>query len=107
MAELSWNIHDMKSILYGNSEVKPVAGACAQLTHFFLFKEDTLRSLITCLHKLNLQATSQFNIYLVDVLIQGFENTDMALHYGAMFRECIRHQIVANFLTSAATIKAA
>ncbi|KAL0650684.1 hypothetical protein Bca4012_093375 [Brassica carinata] len=31
----------------------------------------------------------------MDILMDGFENTDLALHYGAMFRECIRHQIVA------------
>ncbi|VVB12742.1 unnamed protein product [Arabis nemorensis] len=42
----------------------------------------------------------QSNLDLSDVLVQGFENTDMALHYGTMFRECIRHQIVANFPTS-------
>jgi calcium binding protein 39 len=118
MAELSRNIRDMKSILYGNSEAEPVAEACAQLTQEF-FKEDTLRLLITCLPKLNLETRKdatqvvanlqrqqvnsrliasdylEANIDLMDVLIEGFENTDMALHYGAMFRECIRHQIVA------------
>jgi hypothetical protein len=31
----------------------------------------------------------------VSVISLRFENTDMALHYGTMFRECIRHQIVA------------
>lgn len=56
MAELSRNIRDMKSILYGNSEAEPVAEACAQLTQEF-FKEDTLRLLITCLPKLNLEVT--------------------------------------------------
>ncbi|CAL9213200.1 unnamed protein product [Arabidopsis halleri] len=41
MAELSRNIRDMKSILYGNSEAEPVAEACAQLTQEF-FKEEIL-----------------------------------------------------------------
>ncbi|KAF3576378.1 hypothetical protein DY000_02030078 [Brassica cretica] len=54
MVELSRNIRDMKSILYGNSEAEPVAEACAQLTQEF-FREDTLRLLITCLPKLNLE----------------------------------------------------
>lgn len=57
MAELSRNIRDMKSILYGNSEAEPVAEACAQLTQEF-FKEDTLRLLITCLPKLNLEVAN-------------------------------------------------
>ncbi|KAL0754250.1 hypothetical protein Bca101_091918 [Brassica carinata] len=34
----------------------------------------------------------------MDILMDGFENTDLALHYGAMFRECIRHQIVAKYV---------
>ncbi|TQD86732.1 hypothetical protein C1H46_027755 [Malus baccata] len=38
------------------------------------------------------------NIDLMDVLIQGYGNTDMALHYGAMLRECIRHQSVARYV---------
>lgn len=57
MAELSRNIRDMKSILYGNSEAEPLAEACAQLTQEF-FKEDTLRLLITCLPKLNLEVAN-------------------------------------------------
>uniref|UniRef100_A0A1J3IYI8 Putative MO25-like protein n=1 Tax=Noccaea caerulescens TaxID=107243 RepID=A0A1J3IYI8_NOCCA len=128
MAELSRNIRDMKSILYGNSEAEPVAEACAQLTQEF-FKEDTLRALITCLPKLNLETRKdatqvvanlqrqqvnsrliasdylEANIDLMDVLIEGFENTDMALHYGAMFRECIRHQIVAKYVLESDHVK--
>ena len=54
MAELSKLIRDMKCILYGNSEAEPVAEACMQLTQEF-FKENTLRLLINCLPKLNLE----------------------------------------------------
>ncbi|KAL6207225.1 hypothetical protein ACLB2K_024469 [Fragaria x ananassa] len=53
--ELSKNIRELKCILYGNSESEPVSEACAQLTQEF-FREDTLRLLITCLPKLNLEA---------------------------------------------------
>ncbi|PPR80457.1 hypothetical protein GOBAR_AA40259 [Gossypium barbadense] len=108
----------LKSILYGNSESEPVSEACAQLTQEF-FRENTLRLLITCLPKLNLEARKdatqvvanlqrqqvnsrliasdylEANLDLLDILIAGYENTDMALHYGAMLRECIRHQTVA------------
>lgn len=54
MTELSKNLRDLKSILYGDSEAEPVAEACAQLTQEF-FRENTLRVLIKCLPKLNLE----------------------------------------------------
>ncbi|XP_010538461.1 PREDICTED: putative MO25-like protein At5g47540 [Tarenaya hassleriana] len=128
MAELSKNIREMKSILYGNSEAEPVTEACAQLTQEF-FKENTLRLLIRCLPKLNLEARKdatqvvanlqrqqvnsrliasdylEANIDLMDILIEGYENTDMALHYGAMLRECIRHQAVAKYVLESQNMK--
>ncbi|KAL0363147.1 UNVERIFIED_CONTAM: putative MO25-like protein [Sesamum calycinum] len=54
MAELSKLIRDLKQVLYGDSESEPVAEACAQLTQEF-FRENTLRLLIICLPKLNLE----------------------------------------------------
>ncbi|KAL0398866.1 UNVERIFIED_CONTAM: putative MO25-like protein [Sesamum radiatum] len=122
MAELSKLIRDLKQVLYGDSESEPVAEACAQLTQEF-FRENTLRLLIICLPKLNLETRKdatqvvanlqrqqvqsrliacdylEKNIDLMDILVAGYENTDLALHYGAMLRECIRHQSVASFLT--------
>lgn len=62
MAELSKNIRELKTILYGNSESEPVAEACAQLTHEF-FKENTLRLLIVCLPKLNLEVSMNFDYW--------------------------------------------
>lgn len=59
MAELTKNLREMKSILYGNSESEPVPEACAQLTQEF-FKENTLRLLIQCLPKLNLEVIAQY-----------------------------------------------
>lgn len=56
MMELSKHIRDLKSILYGDSESEPVSEACTQLTQEF-FRENTLRLLITCLPKLNLEVT--------------------------------------------------
>lgn len=32
---------------------------------------------------------------LLTFIFFSYENPEMALHYGAMLRECIRHQIVA------------
>lgn len=54
MVELCKNIRELKSILYGSSDSEPVSEACAQLTQEF-FKEDTLRLLIKCIPKLNLE----------------------------------------------------
>lgn len=54
MAELCKNIRELKSILYGNSEAEPVSEACAQLTQEF-FQGNTLRLLVICLPKLNLE----------------------------------------------------
>ena len=57
MAELCKNLRELKSILYGNSESEPVSEACAQLTQEF-FRENTLRLLIICLPKLNLEVNT-------------------------------------------------
>ncbi|CAA3017775.1 MO25 At5g47540 [Olea europaea subsp. europaea] len=128
MMELSKHIRDLKSILYGDSESEPVSEACTQLTQEF-FRENTLRLLITCLPKLNLETRKdatqvvanlqrqqvqsrliacdylEKNIDLMDTLIAGYENTDLALHYGAMLRECIRHQTVARYVLESEHMK--
>lgn len=54
MAELNKHLRELKSILYGSSEAEPVSEACAQLTQEF-FTENTMRLLIICLPKLNLE----------------------------------------------------
>ncbi|KAK4439442.1 putative MO25-like protein [Sesamum alatum] len=128
MAELSKLIRDLKQVLYGDSESEPVAEACAQLTQEF-FRENTLRLLIICLPKLNLETRKdatqvvanlqrqqvqsrliacdylEKNIDLMDILVAGYENTDLALHYGAMLRECIRHQSVARYVLESEHMK--
>ncbi|XP_057795028.1 putative MO25-like protein At5g47540 isoform X2 [Salvia miltiorrhiza] len=128
MMELSKVIRDLKHILYGDSDSKPVLEACAQLTQEF-FREDTLRLLITCLPKLNFETRKhatqivanlqgqrlqsrliaceylEKNLVLMDILIAGYENNDLALHYGAMLRECIRHQCVAKYILDSEHMK--
>lgn len=128
MNELSKLLRELKVILYGNSEAEPVPEACAQLTQEF-FRENTLRLLIICLPKLNLEARKdatqvvanlqrqqvqskliacdylEANIDLMDILIAGYEDPDMALHYGAMLRECIRHQVVARYVLESEHMK--
>ncbi|XP_074574042.1 putative MO25-like protein At5g47540 [Curcuma longa] len=120
MSELCKNIRELKFVLYGDSASEPVVEACTQLTQQF-FRQNTLRLLIICLPKLNLEAKKdatqvvanlqrqqvqsrliasdylEANKDLLDILIFGYEDMDIALHYGAMLRECIRHQSVARF----------
>ncbi|WCJ28156.1 Mo25 family protein [Euphorbia peplus] len=128
MIELSKNIREMKSILYGNSESEPVSEACAQLTQEF-FRENTLRLLIICLPNLNLETrrdatqvvanlqrqqvnsrliASEYlekNTDLLDILILGYDNQEMSLHYGGMLRECIRHQTIARYVLESEHMK--
>ncbi|KAH9611872.1 hypothetical protein KSS87_019551 [Heliosperma pusillum] len=128
MAELSKVVRELKCILYGNSEAEPVAEACMQLTQEF-FKENTFRLVVICLPKLNLEARKdatqivanlqrqqvnsrliasdylERNTDLIDILMTGYENADMALHYGSMLRECIRHQVVAKYVLESEHLK--
>ncbi|XP_031278898.1 putative MO25-like protein At5g47540 [Pistacia vera] len=118
VAELNKLIRDLKFILYGSAESEPVAEACKKLTEEF-FKENTLRLLIICLPRLNLEARTdatqvvanlqrqyvdgrliapiylEENLDLLDILVSGYEDPEITLHYGNMLRECIRHQIIA------------
>ncbi|KAJ6834484.1 putative MO25-like protein [Iris pallida] len=128
MAELSKIIRELKDILYGKAEQEPVAEACMQLTQE-VFKENTLRLLIVSLPKLNLEARKdatqvvanlqrqqvhsriiasdylEENKDLLDLMISGYENMDIALHYGFMLRECIRHQSIAKYVLESEHMK--
>ncbi|KAK1268492.1 putative MO25-like protein [Acorus gramineus] len=130
MAELSKLIRELKLILYGSSESEPVAEACAQLTsEFFKENTNTLRLLINCLPKLDLEAKKdatqvvanlqrqqvhsrliasdylEANKDLMDTLITGYDHVDLALHYGHMLRECIRHQSIARYVLESEHMK--
>ncbi|XAR55292.1 hypothetical protein NMG60_11035326 [Bertholletia excelsa] len=121
-------ILEMRTILYGEDQAEPVAEACAQLTEEF-FSSDILRIIIICLPKLDLglrqDATyvvanlqrqrvnsrliasdyMEKNIDLVDILMPGYEDSDIALSYGAILRECIRHQVVARYILDSELVK--
>lgn len=121
MEELEKLIEELKFILYGSSDSEPVPEACAQVTQEF-FRENTLRLLILCLPELNLEARKdatqvvanlqrqqvnsrliacdylEANIDLMDILVKGYEDHKIGLHYGSMLRECIRHQSIAKYV---------
>lgn len=128
MLELNKLIRELKDILYGKGELEPVTEACTQLTQEF-FKENTFRLLIKCIPKLNLEACKdatqivanlqrqqvhsrliasdylENNKDLMDILISGYKNMDVALHYGVMLRECIRHQSIAKYVLESEHMK--
>ncbi|KAK7258351.1 hypothetical protein RIF29_23924 [Crotalaria pallida] len=126
---LSKTILDIRTVLYGNGESEPNPDACSQLTQEF-FKDDTFRLLILFLPNLNVGArqdathvitnlqrqrvNSQLiashyleqNLDLVDILMHGYEKDgDIALTYGAVARECIRHQSIARHVLESEYMK--
>lgn len=81
--ELSKLIRDLKQVLYGDSESEPVAESCAQLTQEF-FRENTLRLLITCLPKLNLEVLLGLMPNLVAINYQKLCLVQLALQLNWM-----------------------
>ncbi|KAL2582369.1 hypothetical protein AAZV13_14G006100 [Glycine max] len=129
LSDLSKTVLEIRTVLYGNGELEPNAEACSQITREF-FKDDTFRLFILYLSNLNLGArqdathvianlqrqrinsqliASQYlekNLDLVDMLIDGYEKEgDIALSYGAVARECIRHQSVARHILESEHMK--
>ncbi|KAG5053521.1 hypothetical protein JHK87_005719 [Glycine soja] len=129
LSDLSKMILEIRTVLYGNGESEPNADACSQITREF-FKDDTFRLFILYLSNLKLGArqdathvianlqrqrvnsqliASQYlekNLDLVDMLIGGYEKEgDIALTYGAVARECIRHQSVARHVLESEHMK--
>ncbi|XP_050136406.1 putative MO25-like protein At5g47540 isoform X1 [Malus sylvestris] len=134
MEELTKAILEIRTVVYGDDDSEPNKDSCAQLTREF-FREDTFRLLIVCLSKLNLgdrqNATHvianlqrqkvqsriialeylENNIDIMDILIKGLiwfsyeDNSDIALSYGAITRECIRHQNIARYVLESDHVK--
>ncbi|TYK19337.1 putative MO25-like protein [Cucumis melo var. makuwa] len=121
ISELNKSISQMRTILYGDAEAEPSPDACSQLTQEF-FKENMFRLFVTCIPKLNsglrqcathvlanlqrqqvksrIIASEYFenNMDIMDILIPGYEDCDIAITYGSIARECIRHQCVAKYV---------
>uniref|UniRef100_A0A6N2MYA1 Uncharacterized protein n=1 Tax=Salix viminalis TaxID=40686 RepID=A0A6N2MYA1_SALVM len=121
MSELSNVILEIRIVLFGNGKAEPSPDACAHLAQDF-FKHDTFRLLILSLPKLDLGARQnathvianlqrqrvcgrliapeylENNLDLVDILLPGYKDGEIAITYGAILRECIRHQIVARYV---------
>uniref|UniRef100_A0A5B7C1L8 MO25-like protein n=1 Tax=Davidia involucrata TaxID=16924 RepID=A0A5B7C1L8_DAVIN len=128
MSELNKLILEMRTVLYGDGQSEPISEVCSQLTNEF-FKDDTFHLLIICLPRLGLGArqdathvianlqrqrvNSQLiafaylkkNIDLLDILVPGYEDSDIALFYGAILRDCIRHEVLARYVLESEHMK--
>ncbi|XP_024980472.1 putative MO25-like protein At5g47540 [Cynara cardunculus var. scolymus] len=128
ICELRKVILEMRTVLYGDERSEPAEDACVKLTQEF-FKEDTLRVLIASLTSLdpgtrqdvthviaNLQRqrvngrylASEYlecNTDLLGMLVPGCDDSELAISYGAILRECIRHQVAAKYLLESDHIK--
>nr|XP_043626703.1 putative MO25-like protein At5g47540 [Erigeron canadensis] len=121
IGELSKVIFEIRTLLYGDERSEPAADACVKLTQEF-FKEDTFRMLIASLPDLdpgtrqdvthvitNLQnqrvngrfVASEYlekNADILAMLIPGCDDSELAISYGAILRECLRHQVAAKYI---------
>ncbi|RLM98470.1 hypothetical protein C2845_PM06G26750 [Panicum miliaceum] len=130
MADLRKSIWEMKCILYGNGDADPVIEACTNLTkEFFKDNTNTLRLLIVCLPYLDLETQKdvtqvianlqrqkidsriiasdylEANKDLLDILMSGYENMEIAIHYSTILRDCIRHQVAARYVLDSEHMK--
>ncbi|KAF7050476.1 hypothetical protein CFC21_058843 [Triticum aestivum] len=121
ITDLSISVRAMKSILYGDGDGDPVAEACTQLTREF-FKDNTLRLVIVCVPHMDLETQKEVTLVfanlarqkvdsripasdylevnqdLLDILMAGFSNRDIAIHYSTILRDCVRHQVAARYV---------
>lgn len=113
--EISKNLTSMKGILYGDGETEPIQEQMTQLSSE-IYNTDLLPLLINNISKLEFEAKKDvaqiFNNLLrrqigirfptaeyiesrpeiLDTLILGYENQEIALNCGMILRECIRHE---------------
>ncbi|XP_071715055.1 putative MO25-like protein At5g47540 [Rutidosis leptorrhynchoides] len=128
ICELRKVILEMRTVLYGGDTREPTEEACVKLTLEF-YKEDTFRVLIASLPNLdpgtrqdvthvisNLQRqrvngrciASEYlesNIDILAKLLPGCDDSELALSYGAILRDCIRHQVAAKYILESDYIK--
>ncbi|KAF2075613.1 hypothetical protein CYY_003081 [Polysphondylium violaceum] len=119
--EISKCLQEMKKILYGDSEHEPNQEAVGSLSAE-ICANDLIPILIKDLSKLEFEAKKDFaqifnillrfkngaraptveyiskNSDILDSLVKGYEQQDIALNCGTMLRECIKHESLAKAL---------
>lgn len=119
--ELEKNLNDMRIVLYGDIESFPNADAVAQVSAevfrgeflSLLFRSisyltiDSRRDAVQINASLQRQQVQSRMIAcdylmkhtdLIDLLLKGYDDQSLALYYGLMLRDCIRHQDVAKYV---------
>ncbi|CAI5976990.1 unnamed protein product, partial [Closterium sp. NIES-64] len=119
--DLEKHLYDIRIVLYGDTETFPNADAVT-LVGAEVFKGNFLELLIRNIGSLSLDS-KRYAVHinaslqkrqiqnrmvageylmqhtdLLDLLIKGYEDPVLALYYGLMLRECIRHQSVAKYV---------
>ncbi|KAK1416642.1 hypothetical protein QVD17_25757 [Tagetes erecta] len=121
ICEVGKVIVEIRRVLYGDDRLEPSEEACVKLAQEF-FKQDTCHMLIAFLpnfdpgtrqdvthvianlHRQRVNGqylASQYlerNTPLLAMLLPGCDNSELALSYGAILRECIRHQVAAKYI---------
>ncbi|GAM24583.1 hypothetical protein SAMD00019534_077580 [Acytostelium subglobosum LB1] len=119
LEELSKSMQDIKKVLYGDGEHEPNAEQSAALCNE-ICSSDVIAQLINNLGKLEFEAKKDFaqifnhllrmksprstveyiakNADILNSLVKGYEQQDIALNCGTMLRECIKQEMLAKEL---------
>ncbi|KAF6032754.1 CAB39L [Bugula neritina] len=119
--ELVKSISSIKLFLYGSAEQEPQQDVIAQLSQE-IYSSSLLHNLLVNLHLIDFErkkdVTQIFNNLLrrqissrlptvehiaakpdiLFLLLNGYENQDIALHCGLMLRECLRHESLCKLI---------
>ncbi|CAL5336312.1 unnamed protein product [Camellia sinensis] len=96
ISELCKLILEMRTVLYGDGQLESVtetySGAHQDATHVVA---NLQRQWVNS--RLIASEYMEQNVDLVDSLVLGYEDSDIALSYGALLRDCICHQVAARY----------
>jgi len=119
--ELSKSLGAMKITLFGDPEHEPNQDAIVQLAND-IYANDLIPALLTNITRLEFEAKKDLasifnhllrrqvgsrsptveyicrNAAILEMLLVGYENTDIALNCGAMLRECTRHESLTKLM---------
>ncbi|XP_076805227.1 calcium-binding protein 39-like [Clavelina lepadiformis] len=119
--DLMKNLASMKSIMCGTDQHEPQSELVAQLSQE-LYKSETINIILTNLSRIDFEGkkdfTQIFNTLarrqigsrqptveflckkknILDILVEGYNDPDIALNCGIMLRECIRYESLAKIV---------
>ncbi|CAK9157604.1 unnamed protein product [Ilex paraguariensis] len=99
-SELEKLIMEMKIVLYGEGHCEPVPKLDA--VHVFAnLQKQQIKPRSTLIASDYLEQ----NLDLLDTLVKGYEDPDLAFCYGTILRDCTRHQVVAKYILDSEHMK--